>query len=159
MGATHVTRRIRASRAAVYRALVDGEAVARWRVPDDMRAVVHEFEPRVGGRFRVSLTYDDPGRPGKTAGHTDTYGGRFAELVSDTRVVEVIEFETTDPRMQGQMTVTTTLADADGETEVTIEHHGLPPGVAPADNEAGTRMALEKLAGLVEASRPPGAER
>jgi hypothetical protein len=28
---------------------------------------------------------------------------------------------------------------------------GLPPGVRPSDNELGTRMALAKLAALVEA--------
>jgi hypothetical protein len=28
---------------------------------------------------------------------------------------------------------------------------GVPPGVAPADNEAGWRMALDRLAKLVEA--------
>jgi hypothetical protein len=31
-------------------------------------------------------------------------------------------------------------------------HDGLPPGVPVADNETGWRMALEKLAALVEES-------
>ena len=102
-----------ASRAEVYRALLDADDVARWRVPSGMTAVVPGFEPRVGGTFRVSLTYDAPGAAGKTQGRTDTYRGRFAALVPDARVVEVIEFETADPAMQGEMTVTTTLTDAD----------------------------------------------
>jgi hypothetical protein len=29
-------------------------------------------------------------------------------------------------------------------------HEGIPPGVRLADNEMGTRMALDKLAALVE---------
>jgi hypothetical protein len=40
---------------------------------------------------------------------------------------------------------------ADGDTHVLAVHDGLPPGVSPADNEAGWREALEKLAALVEA--------
>jgi hypothetical protein len=49
------------------------------------------------------------------------------------------------------MTITITLADADGGTNLLAVHDGLPPGVSSADNEAGWRMALEKLAAFVEA--------
>lgn len=51
------------------------------------------------------------------------------------------------------MTITITLADADGDggTEVIAVHDGLPRGLSPPDNEAGWRMSLEKLAALVEA--------
>ena len=147
---TQTSRHIRASRAAIYRALIDADAVAKWRVPAGMTSVVHEFEVREGGAFRVSLTYDEPDRTGKTAAHTDTYHGHFARLVPNERVVEVLEFETADPALQGEMTITTILADADGGTDVAIEHEGLPPGVSAADNELGTRMSLDKLAALVE---------
>ncbi|SPM29180.1 SRPBCC domain-containing protein [Mycobacterium terramassiliense] len=150
MTQTRVARRIRASPAAVYRALVDADAVAAWRVPDGMSAVVHEFDARAGGRFRVSLTYESADRLGKTAAATDTYHGRFVELVPDERVVEELEFETADPAFAGAMRVTTTLAGADGGTDVAMLHQGVPPGVSPQDNELGTRMALDKLAALVE---------
>lgn len=151
MASTHVTQHVKAPRAAVYRALLDARAVATWMVPDGMRSVVHAFEPRVGGAFRISLTYDDPAAPGKTDGHTDTFHGRFVELVPDERVVEAVEFETTDPSMQGEMIVTYGLVDADGGTDVYAVHDGLPPGVAPADNEVGWRMSMAKLAAYVEA--------
>jgi hypothetical protein len=50
------------------------------------------------------------------------------------------------------MTITITLADAaDGGTELVAAHEGLPPGLSGADNETGWRMALAKLAALVEA--------
>ena len=51
---------------AVYRALLDPAAIARWRVPDGMRGEVHELDARVGGRIRMSLTYDDPTSAGKS---------------------------------------------------------------------------------------------
>ncbi len=149
MTQTRVVRRIPAPRESVYGALLDADAVAAWRVPDGMAAVVHEFDARVGGRFRVSLTYGSPDRQGKTAAATDTYHGRFVELVPDERVVEELEFETSDPALAGLMRITTTLADADGGTDVVMLHDGIPPGVSVADNEIGAQMALEKLAALV----------
>ncbi|OLP02543.1 polyketide cyclase [Mycolicibacterium porcinum] len=150
MGSTRVAGHVNAPRAAVYRALVDAEAIAAWRVPTGMRSEVHEFDAREGGTFRVSLHYDSPYAVGKTSAHTDTYRGRFAELVPDERVVEVLEFESDDPAMGGEMTMTTTLRDADAGTEVMIQHDGIPDAVDPADNETGTRMALAALAEWVE---------
>ena len=74
-----------------------------------MTSDVHEFEAREGGSFRVSLTYDAPDAARKTAAHTDTYHGHFARLVPGEQVVEVLEFETADPDLAGEMTITTTL--------------------------------------------------
>jgi uncharacterized protein YndB with AHSA1/START domain len=140
-----------ALRADVYRALLDARAVATWMVPTGMTSHVHAFDPREGGSFRISLTYDAATGTGKTTAHTDTYHGRFVKLVANEQVVEVVEFETADPAMRGEMTITISLADADGGTNIHAVHDRLPRGLAPADNEAGWREALEKLAALVEA--------
>jgi uncharacterized protein YndB with AHSA1/START domain len=155
MYSTRMTRHVSAAPAVVYRALLDPEAIAKWRVPDGMSSHVHEFEAREGGAFRVSLTYDAPadgapGSAGKSAAHTDTYHGRFRRLVPDAEVVEEFEFEAADPGFGGVMTMTTTLAAAGDGTDVTIEHQGIPDAVPAADNETGTRMALDNLARLVE---------
>jgi uncharacterized protein YndB with AHSA1/START domain len=152
--ATHSTRTSRhfhAPPARVYQALLDAQAVAAWMVPEGMTSHVHAFEAREGGSFRISLTYNTPTGTGKTSEHTDTYHGHFVTLVPNTRVVEVMEFETADPTMRGEMTVTFTLADAGGGTDMVAVHDNLPAGVSPADNETGWRMALDKLAALVEA--------
>jgi uncharacterized protein YndB with AHSA1/START domain len=151
MTTSRVSRHINAPRAVIYRALTDRQAIAQWRAPTGMTCEVHEFDAREGGAFRISLTYDAPTAAGKTDSHTDTYHGHFARLVPDEAVVEVLEFETNDPDLQGEMTLTTTLADAAGGTDVTIAYEGLPPGVPPSDNETGTRIALANLAALVEA--------
>jgi uncharacterized protein YndB with AHSA1/START domain len=131
MTATRISRRVNALRPKVYRALID---------------------PREGGAFRISLTYDAPTGTGKTTAHTDTYHGRFVNLVPDEEVAEVVEFETADPSMRGEMTITISLADAEGGTEILAVHDRLPPGLSPVDNEAGWRSSLAKLAGLVEAA-------
>jgi uncharacterized protein YndB with AHSA1/START domain len=152
MYSTRVSAHLKAPRSVVYRALLDADAIAKWRVPDSMTSQVHELEAREGGSFRVLLTYDAPDRKGKSESHTDTYHGHFAKLVLDEQVVEVFEFETADPALGGMMTMTTTLTDAADGTDVLLVHEGLPDSVPAADNEMGTRMALANLAELVEAS-------
>lgn len=147
---TRVSRHIDAPPPVVYRALVDGETLVRWRAPDGMRGHVHTFDAREGGSFRISLTYEAPDAAGKSTAHTDTYFGRFTKLVPDEQVVEVLEFETSDPALRGRMTMTTTLTPAGGGTDVLFVHEGVPDGIPAADNETGMRMALANLARLVE---------
>jgi uncharacterized protein YndB with AHSA1/START domain len=153
-GVTRIRRHVNAPRDAVYRALLDARAVQTWMVPDGMTSHVHAFDPREGGAFRISLTYDAPTGEGKTTAHTDTHHGRFVRLVPNEQVVQVVEFETADPALQGEMTITFTLADAqggEGGTEVLAVHEGLPGGVSRADNDLGWQMSMGKLAALVEA--------
>jgi uncharacterized protein YndB with AHSA1/START domain len=150
MSSTHISRHVNAPRQRVYRAFIDSKAIATWMVPTGMTSQVHAFQGREGGTFRISLTYDAPTGVGKTTARTDTFHGRFVKLVPNEQVVEVVEFETADPALRGEMTITITLTDADGGTEVVAVHDGLPRGVPPADNEAGWRSSLAKLAALVE---------
>jgi uncharacterized protein YndB with AHSA1/START domain len=157
MSSTRISQHVNAPRAIVYRALLDAHAVAKWKVPDGMTSHVHGFDAHEGGSFRISLTYDAPTGTGKTTAHTDTYRGRFVKLVPNEQVVEVDEFETADPALRGEMTITYVLADADGGTDILAVHDGLPRGLSTADNEVGWRMSLTKLAALVEAgSKYPG---
>jgi uncharacterized protein YndB with AHSA1/START domain len=150
VSSTSVRRHLNAPRAIVYRALLDAASVATWMTPDGMTSVVHDFDAREGGMFRVTLTYAAPSGAGKTTPHSDTYRGRFVSLVPNEQVVEAVEFETADSALQGEMTITITLTDADRGTDLLAVHDGLPPGLAPAANEAGWRSSLEKLAALVE---------
>lgn len=152
---TRIRCHVNASRANVYRALLDAKAVATWMVPIGMTSRVHTFDAREGGLFRISLTYDDPTKAGKTTADTDTYHGHFVKLVPNEQVVEVMEFETADAAMRGEMMVTFTLSNEDRGTSVVAVHDNLPPGLSPTDNETGWRMALQKLAALVEQNPTP----
>jgi uncharacterized protein YndB with AHSA1/START domain len=149
---TRVSRIIEAPRKAVYEACLDPNALASWRVPDAMKAHVEVFDAREGGTFRMSLTYLDPEQSpgGKTSEDTDTFQGRFVQLVPYEQIVEVIEFESEDSGFAGEMTMTTSFADTDNGTEVTILCQNIPPGIRPEDNELGTKEALQKLATLLE---------
>jgi len=122
-------------------------------VPDQMTSRVHTFEAREGGAFRISLSYDVPTTAGKRCAQTDSFHGRFVKLVPDTEVVRTVEFESNDPGMQGKMTITYTLADADGGTDLVGLHENVPSGVPPADNDLGWSMSMDKLAKLVEHDR------
>jgi uncharacterized protein YndB with AHSA1/START domain len=121
-----------------------------------MRSRIHAFEAREGGFFRISLTYDDLSETGKSSSHTDTYHGHFAALVPNEQVIEVIEFESSDPAMQGEMRITVSLSDSDmGGTNLLAVHEGLPPGVRASDNEQGWTLSLGKLAAFLEGELSP----
>ncbi|WP_327147529.1 SRPBCC family protein [Nocardia sp. NBC_01329] len=155
MATTRIQREIAAPRATVYAALVDGEAVRTWMVPTGMTSRVHEFDATEGGRFRISLTYDDPAQTGKTEGATDTFHGRFATLVPDERVVQIVEFDTADPAITGEMRITYDLTGTPAGTRLDAVHEGLPDGVSEADNELGWSISLGKLAALAEGRAIP----
>ena len=91
MSSTRISRHVNATRASVYRALLDARAVATWMVPTGMTSHVHAFDAREGGSFRISLTYDAPSGAGKTSGNTDTYHGRFIKLVPNEQVERAID--------------------------------------------------------------------
>jgi uncharacterized protein YndB with AHSA1/START domain len=149
---TQVSKIIKAPRKTVYQACLDPDALASWRVPGNMKGHVHVFDAREGGTYRMSLTYQDPKHSpgGKTSEDTDTFHGRFVELVPYEKIVEVIEFETRDPRFAGEMKITTSFTDTEEGTEVTVLCQGIPAGVRPEDNEMGTKQSLQKLAALIE---------
>lgn len=149
---TRTSRVIRAPRRSVYQACIDPGALAAWRAPDNMAANIDFFDPHAGGTYRMSLIYRDPQHPrhGKTTQEFDSFRGRFLELVPDQKIVEVTEFESDNPQFAGEMQITTTLADTDEGTQITMIFEGIPPGIRPEDNEIGTTQSLEKLATLLE---------
>lgn len=156
MSATCISRQFRTSPERVYRALLDSHLIAQWRVPTGMQCQIHQFDAREGGAFRVSLTYDAPSARGKSSARTDTYHGHFATLVPTERVVEGLEFETTDPSLTGRMRITTTLSRTADGTHLEAVYDGLPSGLSAEANAEGWRQSLAKLAALLEENDPKG---
>ena len=148
---TRVTRLVRASRETVYRAFLDAHTLAAWLPPLGMTGEVHALDAREGGTFRVSLTYADPAAArGKTSESTDSFHGRFVRLVPNRQIVEAVELESADAALQGESTLTVTLADSSRGTQITLLHENLPSGLRAKDNETGWQSSLDKLAALVE---------
>jgi hypothetical protein len=67
-------------------------------------------------------------------GLTDGCTTRFSAFRNQHRVVE---FETEDPAIEGEMTISCVLPNGEGGTSLTGLHENLPSGVSSADNELG----------------------
>lgn len=143
---------IRARPDELYAAFVDPAILVAWLPPARMTGHIHEFDARVGGGYRMSLFYppDDRTFRGKTSDGEDMVHVRFVELTPPRRIVEAVDFVTTDPAFRGEMTLTATFDAVPGGTEVTLIFENLPSGLRPEDNEAGSRASLEQLAHLLE---------
>lgn len=146
------SRVIQASPERIYTALLDPVAVAIWLPPSDMTGELFEFEPWVGGRYRLRLTYRSPdlATAGKSGAGYDDATGRFVELVPGHRVVEEVEFPSEDRSFAGTMKKTTSLTKVDGGTLVTITMENVPGGIDPDDHRKGIESTLANLAGYVE---------
>lgn len=144
------SRRIAASAESVYRALTDRQAVESWLPPAGARGVVHEFEPRVGGLFRMTLVFDAPGSQGKSTENTDAIEGEFLALIPNEQVRQRFTFRSGDPSFAGAMTMTWTLTSHPNGMEVVVTAEDVPPSISPDDHQAGMASSLEKLARHVE---------
>jgi uncharacterized protein YndB with AHSA1/START domain len=149
---TRTVKFIRAPREALYRAFLDPVAVAAWLPPGGMTGVIHQFEARVGGCYRMSLIYpsSEPVFRGKASEREDRFTARFVELTPPSRIVQAITFDSADPAFAGEMTTVATFEAADGGTELVLACHDIPPGIRPEDNEEGCRLSLETLARYIE---------
>jgi hypothetical protein len=105
-----------------------------------MTSVVHSFEARAGGTFRISFDLR-PAHNRRQVKHSDRLGPLpVREAVADTEVVQSIQFETDDPAMLGEMTTTYTLSAAGSGTHLVAPHENMPPGSRPADNRTALAM-------------------
>jgi uncharacterized protein YndB with AHSA1/START domain len=153
MNLSRTARVIRARPEQVYAAFIDPAILITWLPPAGMAGEFHEFDARVGGGYTMSLFYP-PGEQafrGKTTDKEDRVVVRFVELSPPHKIVETVNFITSDPAFLGEMRHTVTLDAVAGGTEVTLLFEDLPPGLRREDNDAGARLSLENLARLFDA--------
>src|SRR6478672_12013797 len=95
----------------VYLAFIDAGELVAWLPPGEMTGRIHEFDARVGGGYVMSLYYPESEtlNRGKTSDREDRVRVRFTELSPPHRIVEVITFESDDPALAGEMTLTVTI--------------------------------------------------
>jgi uncharacterized protein YndB with AHSA1/START domain len=138
-------RVVRATPEKIYRAFLDAEAMCKWLPPHGFTAKMHHFEPKVGGKFKMSFTNFTNG-----TGHS--FGGEYLELVPHERLRYTDKFD--DPNLPGVITVTVTLKKVMGGTDLQIEQAGVP-AVIPAEMcYLGWQESLGQLATLVEPEIP-----
>lgn len=146
------SRFIPAPAARIYAALVDADARTIWLPPDGMTGRFERFEPRVGGTYRMILTYRDASdAPGKSSADSDIVEARFVDLVPNRRVAEAVDFQSDDPAFSGTMTMTWDLAETPDGTQVTITAEDVPDGIGEADHQQGLNASLDNLTRFVTA--------
>ena len=152
MGRTDTAARlIAAPPDRTYAALIDPDALLDWLPPKGMSAAFERFDRRVGGSYRMVLTYEDTSdAPGKTTAGSDVVEARFTDIVPGERVVQAVEFVSDDPELAGTMTMTWTVTAVDGGTRVEFRADDVPPGISAEDHAEGMASSLENLAAHLE---------
>jgi len=125
----------------LYRAFTQADALARWLPPDGFTCTVHEFEGKVGGKFRMSFT-------NFTNGASHSFGGEYLELVTNQRLKYTDRFD--DPNLPGEIVVTVTLKEVFCGTDVNIIQENLPEMIPVEACYLGWQQSLQYLAKLVE---------
>jgi len=144
------SRTILATPRAIFRAFLDPEVIGKWRPPSGMTAEIYSFDARAGGGYRMAFVYEDAGATGKSEADRDVFTGRFVELVPDSRIVEEVDFDTTDPAFARTMRITTQLTPVSDGTKVTFTAENVPPGISADDHRKGMESSLKNLAMLLE---------
>ena len=106
---------------------------------------MHEHDPKVGGRFRMSFT-------NFTSGNGHAFGGEYLELVPHQRIRYSDVFD--DPNLPGQIMVTVVLRAVASGTDLQITQEGVPDVIPEDGCYLGWQQSLRQLAALVEPQIP-----
>lgn len=129
----------------IYRAFLDGDAMAKWLPPYGFTCKVLQLEANVGGRYKMSFT-------NFSTGHSQFFGGKYLELVPNERICHTDAFD--DPNLPGEMKTTITLRPVSCGTELNIEQEGVPEMIPTEACYLGWQESLTQLAQLVEPDIP-----
>jgi len=144
-GTVRLHRVLRAPPERIYKAFLDGDAMAKWLPPNGFTGKVHQLEAKVGGTYKMSFT-------NFTSGHSHSFGGKFVELVPAERIRHTDKFD--DPNLPGEMQTTITLKKVLVGTDVNIVQEGIPEAIPTELCYLGWQESLVLLAQLVEAEVP-----
>lgn len=133
-------RRLSAPRAAVYGALSDPGELAKWWGPRGFTAPSVEFDPRVGGSYRIAMQPPD--------GDLFHLSGEFREVDPPARLAYTFRWDPPD-RDDRQTTVTLSLQDRGKRTEVLLTQGEFATEERRALHEAGWIDSLRRLAHVV----------
>jgi uncharacterized protein YndB with AHSA1/START domain len=140
-GTVRLHRVLATSPEKVYRAFVEGDALAKWLPPNGFTCTVHHLEPKVGGTFKMSFR-------NFTTGGSHSFGGEYLELVPGERLRYTDKFD--DANLPGEMQVTVTLKKVSVGTEINIEQSGIPDLIPEDACYLGWQDSLKNLAQVVE---------
>jgi uncharacterized protein YndB with AHSA1/START domain len=136
---------LRAPAERVYRAFLNGDAMAKWIPPYGFTCRVDHMEARVGGTFRMAFT-------NFSSGNSHSFGGEYLELVPNQRLRYTDKFD--DPNLPGVIQVTVVLTKVSCGTEINIVQEGIPEVIPVEMCYLGWQESLAQLATLVEPEIP-----
>lgn len=134
-------RVVRSTPERIYRAFLDADAWAKWLPPHGFTAKVHDMEPQVGGKYRMSFT-------NFATGHSHSFGGEYLELVPNQKLRYTASFD--DPNLPGTMQTTVTLKAVSCGVEMSIVQEGIPGAIPAEACYLGWQESLQLLILLVE---------
>ncbi|MFO0943927.1 MAG: SRPBCC family protein, partial [Pirellulales bacterium] len=131
----------------LYRAFLDAEAMAKWLPPYGFTCHVEHFDPKVGGKFRMSFKNFG-------TGSRHHFGGEYLELTPNELIRYTDRFD--DPNLPGEIHVTIKFKAVAVGTEVHIEQTGIPAVIPVEACYLGWQESLMQLALLVQPNIPDG---
>jgi uncharacterized protein YndB with AHSA1/START domain len=141
----HLHRVLRTPPEKLYRAFLEGDALAKWLPPYGYTCTVHHLDAKEGGGFRMSFR-------NFTTGHSHSFGGEYLELVPHERIRYTDRFD--DPNLPGTIEVTVTLKPVVCGTELNVQQTGIPEVIPLEMCYLGWQESLAQLATLVEPDIP-----
>jgi len=132
-----LTRVIKATPEAVFRAWTDAKEMKQWAAPEGMTIEKVESDPKVGGRYLIRMKSPD--------GQIHTAVGVYTAVDRPKRVAYTWKWQGTE----GDDTlVTVEFNDLEGSTEVVLTHERFPDQAQKADHEQGWVSCLNRLEAL-----------
>jgi uncharacterized protein YndB with AHSA1/START domain len=138
--ALRVERHFRASPARVFHAWTSAEELSQWSDPDPVHATT-EVDLRVGGSYALDMARPD--------GVVHRVSGVYREIDAPRRLVYTWRWETI-PNFPETVVTVEFRARADGGTDLSLVHEGLPDDASGQRHAHGWVESMNKLALLVE---------
>jgi uncharacterized protein YndB with AHSA1/START domain len=142
-----ITRMFDATPAEVFNAWLNRDEWASWIGPEGINCDVPQLEPRVGGRYRLTMHLPD--------GNILHVAGVFKAIEPNKSFAYTWGMEG-DPR---QTLVTVKLRELNGQTELSLRQEGLPTAADRDGHVKGWNSALDKLKAYLAARETDQARR
>jgi uncharacterized protein YndB with AHSA1/START domain len=123
-------------RTVVYRALTEPSELAKWWGPRGFSAPSIDFDPRVGGSYRIAMQPPE--------GDLFYLSGEFREVDPPARLAYTFRWSPPDPDDRETVVALSLKVQGDG-TEVLLIHIGFATEARRALHEAGWTDSFERL--------------
>ena len=137
----NLTRFIRAPREKCFDAFVNSESMKGWMCPRGMTTPLIEVDPKVGGRFRITMRSRD--------GEQFTAVGAYREISRPGRVIYTWQWEG-GPMPPVETLITVSFSEKDGGTELRMTHSGFPDEAMCESHKEGWGSCLNRLADMLD---------